>query len=240
MWIMLRDLFDSMQAHFLRGGDVMPWLLFVSILMWLLILRVGWQLMFVRRERSLKACLAAAQNGEYTGSGWQRQLLKAFLTRRGGVTFINHRLMEELVLAFQNRNRKYIDTVLILAAAAPLLGLLGTVMGMVSTFDTIGKFGTGNARALAAGISEALITTQTGLVISIPGLIIGTLLKRRLDGLEDSIRRFGLGVVNHFDLEPRPDDVPMAEKDMAESDHRTIETESDQVTGLILKTEAGL
>ncbi len=198
MWTMPPDLLSKMGEHFQKGGNVMPPLLFISIVMWLLILRVGWQLLFVRRTRSLEHCLVAAEQGKFKGAGWQRQLLKTFLKRRSRSNAINHRLIDGLMLTFRDRTRKYIDTVLVLAAVAPLLGLLGTVMGMVATFDTIGKFGTGNARALAAGISEALITTQTGLIISIPGLLIGTLLKRKLDGLEDAIRRFGLGIVNHF------------------------------------------
>lgn len=199
MWIMLHNLFGVMGDHFRRGGDVMPPLLIISIVMWLLIFRIGWQLVLVGRGPSLQTCLDSEKKGKTKGRSWQQQLLDGFLERRSGAASINHRIMEELILRYRNRTRRYINTVLILAAAAPLLGLLGTVMGMVATFDTIGKFGTGNARAMAAGISEALITTQTGLIISIPGLFVGTLLKGRLDALEDRIRRFGLGIVNHFD-----------------------------------------
>jgi hypothetical protein len=56
----------------------------------------------------------------------------------------------------------------VLAAVAPLLGLLGTVTGMIATFDVLAVFGTGNAKAMAGGISEALITTQTGLLVALP------------------------------------------------------------------------
>ncbi|WP_300675074.1 MotA/TolQ/ExbB proton channel family protein, partial [Desulfoluna sp.] len=62
---------------------------------------------------------------------------------------------------------------------APLLGLLGTVSGMITTFDVIALFGTGNARAMAGGISESLITTQSGLSVAIPGMFMGVLLTRR-------------------------------------------------------------
>ncbi len=58
-----------------------------------------------------------------------------------------------------------------IAVVSPLLGLLGTVTGMINVFDTIVTHGTGNASVLAAGISEALITTATGLSIAIPTLI---------------------------------------------------------------------
>jgi biopolymer transport protein ExbB len=75
---------------------------------------------------------------------------------------------------------------------APLLGLLGTVSGMVKTFVVIAEFGTGNARALASGISEALITTQTGLVVAVPGLFMASFLLRRSNGLLERIDRFCL------------------------------------------------
>ena len=66
-----------------------------------------------------------------------------------------------------------------LAAIAPLLGLLGTVSGMITTFDVITLFGTGNAKAMAGGISESLITTQSGLTVAIPGMFMGVYLSRR-------------------------------------------------------------
>jgi biopolymer transport protein ExbB len=73
----------------------------------------------------------------------------------------------------------YLAVIAVLASIAPLLGLLGTVLGMIETFDVIAIFGTGNAKALAGGISVALVTTQTGLLIAIPGLFVSGLLMRR-------------------------------------------------------------
>jgi len=65
--------------------------------------------------------------------------------------------------------------ILVMAAVAPLLGLLGTVTGMISTFDIITEFGTGDPKMLSSGISEALITTKLGLIVAIPALLIGNL-----------------------------------------------------------------
>jgi biopolymer transport protein ExbB len=87
---------------------------------------------------------------------------------------------------------KYTGTIKLLAMVSPLLGLLGTVSGMVKTFVVIAEFGTGNARALASGISEALITTQTGLVVAVPGLFMASFLLRRSNGLVERIDRFCL------------------------------------------------
>ena len=67
------------------------------------------------------------------------------------------------------------------AAIAPLLGLLGTVIGMIKVFAMLQLEGTGNAAALAGGISEALITTAAGLVVAIPALIFHRYFMRRVD-----------------------------------------------------------
>jgi biopolymer transport protein ExbB len=87
---------------------------------------------------------------------------------------------------------RYVGTIALLATIAPLLGLLGTVGGMIKTFTVIAEFGTGNARALAGGISEALITTQTGLVVAVPGLFLASFLTRQSEELLERIQRFCL------------------------------------------------
>ena len=66
---------------------------------------------------------------------------------------------------------KYLNSLGTVAAIAPLLGLLGTVVGMIDVFTQITTVGTGNANALAGGISEALLTTAAGLIVAIPALV---------------------------------------------------------------------
>lgn len=70
-----------------------------------------------------------------------------------------------------------------IAAVTPLLGLLGTVIGMIKVFNEIMIQGTGNANVLAGGISEALITTAAGLTVAIPALIFHRYFQRRIDSL---------------------------------------------------------
>ncbi len=70
-----------------------------------------------------------------------------------------------------------------IAAITPLLGLLGTVIGMIKVFTEIMIQGTGNANVLAGGISEALITTAAGLTVAIPALIFHRFFQRRIDSL---------------------------------------------------------
>ena len=71
-----------------------------------------------------------------------------------------------------------------MVAAAPLLGLLGTVKGMIATFSVLSTRGTASMELLSAGISEALVTTQVGLVVALPGLVGAYAISRRLAGLE--------------------------------------------------------
>ena len=78
---------------------------------------------------------------------------------------------------------KYLNTLGTIAAIAPLMGLLGTVIGMIDVFTVIMLEGTGNAGVLAGGISKALITTATGLTVAIPSLIFHRHFSRRVDEL---------------------------------------------------------
>jgi len=75
--------------------------------------------------------------------------------------------------------REHAKNIAALAAVAPLLGLLGTITGMVNTFKTIERFGFGNPVLLADGISEALLTTQAGLLVAFPLFFANTYIKRR-------------------------------------------------------------
>jgi len=101
------------------------------------------------------------------------------MLRKGGVVmpviFAVGWLAWILVLTKKKKQAKNIAA---LAAVAPLLGLLGTVMGMVHTFETIQRFGFGNPALLADGISEALLTTQAGLLVAFPLLLANTYIKR--------------------------------------------------------------
>ncbi len=89
--------------------------------------------------------------------------------------------------------------VLVIAAVAPLLGLLGTVTGMISTFDIITEHGTGDPKLLSGGISEALVTTMLGLIVAIPLLMLGNLLSGWAQKIKDSMEQSALHVINVFE-----------------------------------------
>ncbi|MGX5173896.1 MotA/TolQ/ExbB proton channel family protein [Aliikangiella sp. IMCC44653] len=90
---------------------------------------------------------------------------------------------------------KYLNSLGTIALITPLLGLLGTVIGMIRVFAVITIQGTGDANALAHGISEALITTATGLTIAIPALIFHRHFERRVDELVTEMEQEALKMV---------------------------------------------
>lgn len=97
-----------------------------------------------------------------------------------------HDTLQELgAFAQQQTNnlKRYNSSIFVLAGVAPLLGLLGTVVGMITTFDAISMFSTTNARSFASGISLALITTEIGLIIAIPGVLMGNYIQSLTDRL---------------------------------------------------------
>lgn len=92
-------------------------------------------------------------------------------------------LIEETGRHVAHRLERYLNSVSIIAEIAPLLGLLGTVIGMIKVFLVITEAGTGDAAQLAGGISEALISTASGLFVAIPAFIAHRSLRRKIDGL---------------------------------------------------------
>ena len=92
--------------------------------------------------------------------------------------------------------QKYVSTIHILAVLMPMMGLLGTITGMISVFKAISVVGVGDPQALSGGISEALITTQTGLFAAIPTLFCHSLLSEQVDGVLMSLKRCSMSLLN--------------------------------------------
>lgn len=102
------------------------------------------------------------------------------------------------LVSFIDRRTRFVGT---LVAAAPLMGLLGTVIGMLQTFLGISTSGgSETAGVVAAGISEALVTTQTGLTIALPGLFIVMIIQRRRHALEAQLARLESLTLSHLKL----------------------------------------
>jgi len=84
------------------------------------------------------------------------------------------------LLEERNRLQRWLGAIAITATVSPLFGLLGTVSGMITTFRLMTLFGAGDANAVSAGISEALVTTELGLVVAIPALLAHALIMRKV------------------------------------------------------------
>lgn len=109
-------------------------------------------------------------------------------------------IVTENILNESSNIDRFGSFVLVLAAVAPLLGLLGTVTGMIATFDIITTHGTGDPKLLSGGISEALITTMFGLIVAIPLLLLGNLLSGWAQNIKDSMEQAALHIVNVFEI----------------------------------------
>jgi biopolymer transport protein ExbB len=115
------------------------------------------------------ASILPGVGGELLGTG-----VENYETKRGNL----EEILYEKIISAQPGLERFLPFMALTAAAAPLLGLLGTVTGMIKTFNLITLFGTGDAKSLSSGISEALVTTELGLCVAIPSLILHGLLSR--------------------------------------------------------------
>ena len=128
--------------------------------------------------------------------------------------------VSEALLHEHSRLDRFGSMILVVAAVAPLLGLLGTVTGMISTFDVITEYGTGDPKMLSGGISEALITTELGLVVAIPILLVGNILSSWAIGIKDALDKAALRIGNVgqgivVEPEPAPEPQEAAQEDLA-------------------------
>ena len=103
--------------------------------------------------------------------------------------------MDEAVLKETPAIERWLGAIKILAAVGPLLGLLGTVTGMIEVFQSITLYGTGDPKLMAGGISQALITTVLGLVMAIPLVLIHALLSSRAKGIIQTLDEESVGLI---------------------------------------------
>lgn len=115
--------------------------------------------------------------------GTLARVLAAGLENRDYALEQNREIMHSAEKAAASRLERGLTLLEIVAVISPLLGLLGTVIGMVQVFDVISQVGAGHAQALSRGISQALISTIAGLVVAIPALIAHGVYSRKVDSL---------------------------------------------------------
>jgi biopolymer transport protein ExbB len=103
--------------------------------------------------------------------------------------------LDEAILREQSNFDKFLWAIKVVSVAAPLMGLLGTVTGMIRTFQAITLFGTGDPKLMAGGISEALVTTMLGLVVAIPLVLLHSWLRTMSRRLSDVLGEQSAGIV---------------------------------------------
>ena len=130
-------------------------------------------------------------------SGPIGKMLQAVVAHYKDPASVLEESMFERVLDARTSLNSWTPFIKIAAAVEPLLGLLGTVTGMINTFKLITVFGTGDSGTFSAGISEALLTTQWGLITAIPCLLIAAFLGRKAKAAMDDMEKLGVRIMNH-------------------------------------------
>ena len=149
---------DFMQA----GGPVLWIILVTSFLMWTLIIERYWYLRITHPRYA--RTVVAEWKGRADRSSWYA-----------------HRIRELMISEVELRLRRELALLQTLITLCPLMGLLGTVFGMVQVFDVMAITGSGNARAMASGISMATIPTMAGMVTALSGLYFSARLRYHAD-----------------------------------------------------------
>lgn len=102
-----------------------------------------------------------------------------------------------LIQGIKTKQEKYLYLIAVTASVAPLVGLLGTVAGMIETFKMISLFGSSDAMSLSSGISKALITTELGLIVAIPALVMHVLLGRKSQAIISDIEYYAARIIEN-------------------------------------------
>ena len=188
------------------GGWVMPLIVVCSVLA----LAICFERHFaLNKQRIAPPHLLATVWQQLRGEGLDAQKLKALrqgsplgailaaglANRHQGREVMRESIREAASHVIHSLER-YLNALGTIAAITPLMGLLGTVVGMISVFTEITTHGTGNANALAGGISEALLTTAAGLAVAIPALVMHRHYTTRIESIVVDLEREAIKLVD--------------------------------------------
>jgi len=169
-------------------GYVILGLLLIGLIM------VAERMIVLSKEgKKIKTQLANPSSG---GDNPVAQLIKAFEDNKGKDLETLEMKLDETILKTAPILERGIPTIKILSAVAPLMGLLGTVTGMIATFQSITLFGTGDPKLMAGGISTALVTTVLGLVCAIPLLLLHNVVASKSKGLIQILEEQAAGLLS--------------------------------------------
>ena len=201
----LKETRGSLLEHIQKGGLVAYAIIAVGLLSLLMIAQKLADLgaLAVDPPPRIQACLALVAQGA-DGAAAQaaaalrptgRELFEVGLRFADNPKEILEEHLQSVLLRQRLHYERRLSLLSVIATAAPLMGLLGTVVGMVKTFALITVFGTGNAGKLASGISEVLVATELGLVVAIPTLIAHGFLSNRIQRNLSLLERYALEFV---------------------------------------------
>jgi biopolymer transport protein ExbB len=157
--LLLADPLEAVLDFMERGGDILYLILAVTFFMWALILERQW---YYRRLFPAEA----------------REVIETWRARQDQTSWYAHRVRDLLISRVRQNLQHSLLVVKTLVAVCPLLGLLGTVTGMIEVFDVMAIAGGGNVRAMAAGVSKATIPTMAGMVAALSGLYFSVSMER--------------------------------------------------------------
>ena len=158
--IWLYEAIDAIRTFIELGGDVLWAIMLILFLMWTFILERGW---FVYRVHPVR----------------RRQILADWESRADTTSWYAKQIRDGMISQATLDLNRHIGLIKSLIAICPLLGLLGTVTGMIAVFDVMTFSGSGNARAMAAGVSMATVPTMAGMVAALSGVYFGTWLEHK-------------------------------------------------------------
>lgn len=186
---MLGDLVNDLAYFFEVGGYVMPPLIAGTIVLWFAIgyryaaLKRG----SVRSPRVLLHRIADEPSVRRPKGMLDEAVLVGLQIARRNPPHLR-RYLDDAFAELERRTRRFQKLITAIVAVAPLTGLLGTVVGMIETFDSLGDMSLfAQSGGIAGGISQALFTTQMGLAVAIPGLIVGGMLDRKASAIRHEL-----------------------------------------------------
>jgi biopolymer transport protein ExbB len=198
---------ESISNFLEKGGPVLLVIILLSLVTFAII---GERLLFFfsirTKDKFIKKILVFVEEGNYEEAerllnnpnnlSSVARLLSIILKNRN---FSKEKQKEEMCLFIRKeelRLNSFLDFIAVVTTAAPILGLLGTVLGMIKVFNVLGKFGSPEAHLLAQGIAEALITTEAGLIVALPCLFLHNFLTTKANKIVAEMEDYGARLIS--------------------------------------------
>ena len=157
----LIELWESVREFIATGGDVLYSVAFVLFMMWVLFIERFW---FIAREYPVM----------------RDKIIANWNARADTTSWYAHKIRDAWVSEAESKLKERMNVINTLIAVCPMIGLLGTVTGMIAVFEIMAVQGTGNPRLMAAGISMATIPTMAGMVACLSGVFVSSKLEGKV------------------------------------------------------------